>query len=145
MINIMIKPTTTMNNTVPMRGGTRKLTQNKNRVIIAIINVSGNSFFPIFLPNSFFILTHDYLASFNQINNNKYLQSKKVIQIQAKYKQIPKIQLDSLLYSASLVELSTAEQNEVHPCLCTICQTIIILSPKKKNSKISSVDITSSM
>jgi hypothetical protein len=69
----MIKPTTTMNNPVPIKGGTRKLIQNKNRVIIAIINVSGNSFFQIFLRNLSFIVTHDYLPSFNQINNNKYL------------------------------------------------------------------------
>ncbi len=58
-----IKKTTITNNINGNKVGIRNITQTKNRLTITTVTVSSNSFFPNDLPNSSFIITHDYFSN----------------------------------------------------------------------------------
>jgi hypothetical protein len=68
VISTAAKATTRTNNINGNRVGIEKPIITTNRVIITIINVPRNSFFPNGLPNSSFILTRDYLGRSNLHN-----------------------------------------------------------------------------
>jgi hypothetical protein len=63
--NAVIRKITSTRNINENKSGIRKAIETINRVIITIINVSKNSFFPKVLPNSSFIFSHDYLERNN--------------------------------------------------------------------------------
>ena len=65
--NTIIKKITNTNNINRKKSGIIKPTQTKNKATTTTINVSRNSFSPNGLPDSSFILTHDYLVFFKYL------------------------------------------------------------------------------
>ena len=129
VINTAIKVTRRTNNINGNRGGIWKPIQNKNKHITTAINISKNSFIPNGLPNSPFILTHDFLNEL--LGYFSYLKRAEPISNEAKdiasIIQVTPNPLSTIVFKSVAGSPKKTTKLKKKPIISTIIAPIIII------------------